>query len=89
MPTVIHAKNRFKAAPQADVDPAVEELASLIQRSKLSDAQIAAKVGEHRHSRMSVSTVTKIRELETKRPSNFTLTWIGWVLGFRREWRPL
>jgi hypothetical protein len=86
----IQSKNRRRPAPQtAYIDPAVETLASLVQRSGLSDSAIAAKVGAARGHPMTPSTVANLRELTTRLPQNYTLSWIGWAVGYTREWRKL
>jgi hypothetical protein len=78
-----------KPKPQVDVDPEVEQLAALIQRSGLSDSAIALKVGRKRILGMAPETVRNVRELAVRRPQNYTLQWIGWALGFRRVWEKL
>lgn len=70
--------------PQVDVDEAVEELAALLQRSGMTDEAIAVEVSRVRGHKMSPGTVRRVRELATRRPQNFTLTWIGWAIGYRR-----
>lgn len=77
------------AKPQADVDPEVEQLAALLQHSGMTDDQIAEKVGKARGSKMSPETVRGVRELITKRPQNFTLSWVGWAIGKRRVWQDI
>jgi hypothetical protein len=79
-----------RAKPQAeDIDEELEQLASLVQRSRMTDKAIAAKISAARHSRMDPKTVTNVRELRTTRARNFTLKWIGWAIGYSREWRKL
>ena len=82
--------SRLKPKPQSlGLDPDHEQLAALLQRSGLSDAEIAKRVGAARGHAMTVSTVTNLRELATRRPQNFTLTWVGWAIGYSRTWRKL
>lgn len=70
-------------------DPFTVEVAYLIGQSRLGNAQIAAKVGEARHHGMSPSTVENIRTGATKRPTNYTLEWILFALGYARRLVPL
>lgn len=78
-----------RAQPQMDVDPEVEELAALVQQSGLSDEAIADRVTKARHISMSPRTVRRLRELATQRPQNYTIKWVGWGIGYVREWRKL
>lgn len=72
--------------PQMDVDPEVEQLASLVQRSGMTDTAIALRVTRQRLHTMSPDTVRNVRELAVRRPQNYTLAWIAWAIGYRREW---
>ena len=80
--------NKFnRPKPQARViDPEMERLAAMMQRSGMTDVQIADKVTKARGSTLSPSTVCNVRDLATTRPQNYTLEWIGWALGQRRVW---
>ncbi len=79
--------NKVRPAPQTDiVDKDVEYISSLIQKSRLTDEEIARRISEIRKSKMSPITVRKIRELAVRRPLNYTLDWIGHILGKRRVW---
>ena len=81
--------NRTQLKPQVEVDEDVERLAALVQRSGLKDHAIAAKVSAARHAKTSPETVANVRELSTRRPQNYTLKWIGWAIGYSREWRKM
>ena len=75
--------NFRRPEPQVtDVDPTVEQLASLLQRSGLTDQQVATLVSAARHTRMEPSTVRKLRELAVRRPQNYTLDWIAFAIGY-------
>jgi len=37
---------------------------------------------------ISVSTMSNWMSGKTKRPSNYTMTWVGYALGVRRTWEP-
>ena len=57
------AMNRWKPAQQAaHIDPWVEQVAALLQRSGMTDAAVATKVGQARGYKMSPSTVMNVRE---------------------------
>lgn len=79
-------KNSWKPRTQIeDLDEEVEFLAAQLQKSRLSDEEVAARIGAARASKMAVETVRKFRELETRQPRNFTKIWIAWVLGWWRK----
>jgi hypothetical protein len=73
---------RFK-----DRDPVLEEICDIISKSGLSGFEIsqltASKAGGFK---VAPSTITKWLDGTTKKPQNFTVTWVGYVLGWRRGW---
>ena len=85
MGATVIAMNRWKPAQQAaHIDPWVEQVAALLQRSGMTDAAVATKVGQARGYKMSPSTVMNVRELATGRPTNLTLDWLIFACGKRR-----
>lgn len=81
----IHRRNRLGLRVQAiAVDPWVEQVAALLQASRMTDAAIAAKIGSARGFAMSPSAVANVRELSTTRPTNLTLDWLIWAVGKSR-----
>lgn len=80
------SKNCVKPKQQTlHIDPEVEELASLLQQSGMSDAEISEKIGKARGCKMSVQTIANVRELTTVRPSSHTLIWLAWAIGYERS----
>ena len=77
--------NRRRPLPQATaIDPWVEQVAALLQRSGMTDGAIAAKISQARGYKMSLATVTNVRELVTQRPTNLTLDWLVYACGCKR-----
>ena len=76
--------NTIVVPPEREVDPIVDELAGLIHASKLTNEQIAARVGDARKSKMSPETVASIRDRTVVRPQNYTVMWIAYGIGKRR-----
>ena len=84
MTSDIHSPNKRKAKPQtAYVDIYYEAVAAALQRSGMTDEQIADKISAARGSRMAVITVTNVRELIVSRPNSYTLMWLAWSVGKR------
>jgi hypothetical protein len=72
-----------------DRDPAMEELCSLIHESELSVADITKEVSEATGGAYNVghSTIQNWLSGKTRRPHNYTMTWVGFALGYERKWR--
>lgn len=72
-----------------DRDPAMEELCALIHQSEMSVYDICKGVGRATGGAYSVAhgTITNWLNGKTRRPSNHTLTWVGYALGYERKWR--
>lgn len=69
----------------------MEELCDLIDKSGLSTRQIAETVYKATHGSYTIGHGTVERWLngKTRRPSNFTMTWVGYALGYQRKWTKL
>lgn len=72
-----------------DRDPAMEELCDLIDKSGLTAHQITQEVSKASHGLYHVGwgTINNWLNGKTRRPSNHTLTWVGYALGYERKWR--
>lgn len=72
----------------ADRDPQLEELCRLIYASEMSVNQIVEAVAKATRGayRVSPSTIGNWLAGKVKRPQNFTLTWVGFALGYERKW---
>jgi len=71
-----------------DRDPDMEELCSLIDKSGFNVNEICERVTKESRGVYSVSHTTIDNWLngKTKRPQNFTMTWVGHALGYTRSW---
>ena len=69
-----------------DRDPILDEITRLISKSGLSTVEICDLVYKASHStyRPSPTTLSNWQSGTTRRPQNFTITWVAHVLGYRR-----
>lgn len=74
-----------------DRDPELEEVCSIVSKSGLSSAEISSKITQLSKSSASVAPTTIDNWLsgKTKRPQNYTLTWVMSALGYERKWRKI
>lgn len=74
-----------------DRDPELEEVCSIIDKSGLSSVEISSKIAQLSKSSASVTPATIDNWLsgKTKRPQNYTLTWVMSALGYERKWRKI
>ena len=75
----------------AERDPAMIELCNIIHQSEMSVPDIQAAVYKATGGAFTIGNNTIYHWLngKTKRPSNHTLTWVGYALGYTREWTRL
>ena len=74
-----------------DRDPILDEITRLISKSGLSLPEICDLVHKASHSiyRPSITTLSNWQNGTTRRPQNFTITWVAHALGYRRAFVPL
>jgi hypothetical protein len=67
-------------------DPVLDEVRAIMRDSNLSVEEIIGKVLEASNDqvRMSPSTLTHWLDGHTRRPQNFTLSWVLYALGYHR-----
>jgi hypothetical protein len=80
--------NRDRGYRFQDRDPAMEELCDLIDKSGMSIPQIVEETYKATKGVYAVSPSTIANWLggKTIRPQNFTMTWVGFALGYQRKW---
>jgi IS30 family transposase len=89
-PTNLEIARRLKNYRfEDDVDPAMQELCDMIVQSGLSVQDIVKRVQSTSGGQVRVahSTIDNWLSGKTRRPQNFTLTWVGYALGYVREWK--
>ena len=91
MAAKIHRLNlatRNKAYRWSEQDGAMAELCHLIDDSELSIAEICERVAQATKGqyKISASTISNWMSGKTRRPQNYTLTWVGYALGYTRRW---
>lgn len=71
-----------------DRDPQLEQLCQLIYASEMSVRDISLSVSKSTRGAYAVSESTVANWLngKTKRPQNFTMTWVAYALGYERQW---
>jgi hypothetical protein len=69
-------------------DADLEWVCNAITDSNLSIEEIVSRISRISHSGASVSPTTLNNWMmgKTKRPQNYTLTWVAKALGYKREW---
>lgn len=74
-----------------DRDPDMEYISNLVTRSELSVTGICEKVARISGGayRISEATINNWMNGKTKRPQNFTLSWVAHALGYERRWTKL
>lgn len=72
-----------------DVDPDLERLRDIIDKSGLSIGDIVERVldASNNSVHISYSTIANWLDGKTRRPQNFTMTWVAFALGYERAWR--
>lgn len=72
-----------------DRDPAMTELCALIHDSELSIYDICKEVNRVSGGAYNIAhgTIDNWLKGKTRRPTNYTLTWVGYALGYERKWR--
>lgn len=78
--------NRDRGYRFTDRDPVLEEITRMITDSGLSVSQILERIEAISDvATVSYSTVANWLSGKTKRPQNYTITWVALALGYRRE----
>jgi len=83
--------NRDRGYRWEDRDPDMEWLCNEITRSGKSVGDITQDVREASKgaSQVSYGTIQNWLNGKTRRPQNFTLTWVSYALGYERRWTKL
>jgi hypothetical protein len=83
--------NRDKGYRFKDRDPVLEEVTNLIEKSGLSTNAISELTAKVSHNTVKVSPGTMDRWLNGKtfKPQNYTVSWVGYALGYERRWQKL
>jgi len=71
-----------------DRDPDMEWLCDMIDKSGLSIGDIIERVLDVSNNSVSVSysTISNWLSGKTRRPQNYTLTWVAHAIGYERKW---
>lgn len=71
-----------------DRDPVLDEIARMITDSGLSINDLLERVLDVSNNQvhLSYSTISNWLSGQTRRPQNYTVTWVAFALGYRREW---
>ena len=71
-----------------DRDPDLEFICDVIQKSELSVGDILERVLDVSNNsvHLSYTCVNNWLSGKTRRPQNFTLTWVAFALGLERTW---
>jgi hypothetical protein len=87
----LHHIHRDRGYRFADHDEDLIFIANLISKSGKSAAEIARDVAKLSYGVYipSPSTLDNWLNGKTKKPQNFTLTWVAAALGFERKWRKI
>lgn len=71
-----------------DRDPVLEEVTTMITDSGLSISDIIERIEQLSDTvTVSYSTIANWLSGKTKRPQNYTVTWVAHALGYRRAWQ--
>lgn len=67
------------------------ELRAIINQSEMSVPDIVKEVSRATGGAYNVGPTTIYNWLngKTKRPQNYTMTWVGFALGVERKWTPI
>jgi hypothetical protein len=70
-----------------DRDPVLDEITRLITDSGLGVGDLIERVldASNNQVHLSYSTISNWLNGQTRRPQNFTVTWVAAALGYRRE----
>ena len=70
-----------------DYDPIIEEICDIIHKSGKSAQEISQMTSKSTGGALKVArgTIDKWLKGDTKRPQNYTITWVLHVLGFERR----
>lgn len=81
--------HRDKGYRWVDRDPDMIELCDIIDKLGMSNGDIIDKVLDASGGSVAMSwqTIENWRNGKTRKPSNFTLKWVGYALGYERSWR--
>lgn len=73
----------------ADRDPDMEFICNAISRSGRSVYEICGEVSSlsKNTAHISGTTVSNWLNGKTRRPQNFTLTWVAYAIGYERDWK--
>lgn len=77
--------NRDQGYRFKDRDPVMEEICAIInqsQKSTVEISQLTAAAG----AKISAQTIDRWLNGTTRKPQNYTVTWVGYVLGWKRGW---
>jgi len=71
-----------------DRDPDMEWLCDIIEKSGLHVDEITQRILDvsNKSITISPSTINNWLNGKTRRPQNFTLTWVAHALGYERQW---
>jgi hypothetical protein len=80
--------NRDRGYRFEDRDPDMEWLCDMIDKSGLSIGDIIERVLDASDNQVSVGygTIANWLSGKTRRPQNFTMTWVSYALGYQRKW---
>jgi hypothetical protein len=83
--------NRDRGYRFTDRDPVLEEICNIITQSGKSAYEISELTASESHNtnKISANTISNWLNGKTKKPQNYTVTWVGYVLGYRRGWTKL
>lgn len=78
--------NRDRGYRFVDRDPILEEITTMITDSGLSVSDIIGRIEEISDTAtVSYSTIANWLSGKTKRPQNYTVTWVALALGYERR----
>jgi hypothetical protein len=70
-----------------DRDPVLEDVTQMITDSGLSLYEISRKTAAiGPWARVAASTLARWMDGHTRKPQNFTIAWVTFVLGYERRW---
>ena len=72
-----------------DRDPVLEEICTIITQSGKTPHEISELTAQSGGAKVAPQTIYKWLNGDTKKPQNFTVTWVGYVLGWKRGWAKL
>jgi hypothetical protein len=80
--------DRDKGYRFVDRDPDLDFICDLIDKSGKTCREISQMVAKVSggSANVSHSTIAKWLSTRTRRPQNYTITWVTYALGYKREW---